>query len=202
MGVAGPLTRASPCAAAAAAAAARCRAAQVAERVLHFWQNPNFVELVHENLPEVLPIVFPALYKSSKHHWNANVNGLAYTALRVMMHMDPELFEAYSVSYKQIRQQYAPLRPASARCAGRPPRRAHARLARADGGAWDDGVRNPRERQRRKDMEAHWAYIEQMAEQRALQLGLDASLVKALHDGAHPASRARWSRGARGRLTR
>jgi len=42
-----------------------------------------------------------------------------------------------------------------------------------------------RERQRRKDMEAHWAFIEQMAEQRALQLGLDASLVKALHDGAY-----------------
>ena len=96
---------------------------QVAERVLHFWQNPNFVELVHENLPEVLPIVFPALYKSSKHHWNANVNGLAYTALRVMMHMDPELFEAYSVSYKQIRQQYV---SHTTRRAGQPPRRAHA----------------------------------------------------------------------------
>ena len=43
---------------------------QVAERALLYWNNEYLVNLMCDNLAIVLPIVFPALYNSSKSHWN------------------------------------------------------------------------------------------------------------------------------------
>ena len=43
---------------------------QVAERALYYWNNEYIVNLMGDNLAVILPIVFPALYKNSKTHWN------------------------------------------------------------------------------------------------------------------------------------
>lgn len=43
---------------------------QVAERALYLWNNEFVVSLIHDNVQVILPIVFPALYKNSKTHWN------------------------------------------------------------------------------------------------------------------------------------
>ena len=43
---------------------------QVAERALFLWSNDYIVSLMSDNVNTVLPIVFPALYKNSKSHWN------------------------------------------------------------------------------------------------------------------------------------
>jgi len=43
---------------------------QVAERALYYWNNEYIVNLMSENLSSILPIVFPALFTNSKHHWN------------------------------------------------------------------------------------------------------------------------------------
>lgn len=43
---------------------------QVAERALYYWNNEYIVNLMGDNLSVILPIVFPALYKNSKMHWN------------------------------------------------------------------------------------------------------------------------------------
>jgi hypothetical protein len=42
---------------------------QVAERALYFWNNEYIVSLISDNASTVVPIMFPALYKS-KEHWN------------------------------------------------------------------------------------------------------------------------------------
>lgn len=43
---------------------------QVAERALYFWNNEYVVGLIEENTEVILPIMFDALYRISKEHWN------------------------------------------------------------------------------------------------------------------------------------
>ena len=43
---------------------------QVAERALYYWNNEYIMSLVGDNTATILPIIFPALYKNSKTHWN------------------------------------------------------------------------------------------------------------------------------------
>ncbi|CAG2214674.1 PPP2R5 [Mytilus edulis] len=53
---------------------------QVAERALYFWNNEYILSLISDNASTILPVVFPALYKS-KEHWNKTIHGLIYNAL-------------------------------------------------------------------------------------------------------------------------
>ena len=46
---------------------------QVAERALYFWNNDYIMTLVQENSGAIIPIVFPALFRNSKNHWNKYV---------------------------------------------------------------------------------------------------------------------------------
>jgi len=43
---------------------------QVAERALYFWNNEYIMSLIEENNQVIMPIMFPALYRISKEHWN------------------------------------------------------------------------------------------------------------------------------------
>jgi serine/threonine-protein phosphatase 2A regulatory subunit B' len=47
---------------------------KVAERALYYWNNEYIVNLMSENVSVILPIVFPALYRNSKSHWNRFVS--------------------------------------------------------------------------------------------------------------------------------
>jgi serine/threonine-protein phosphatase 2A regulatory subunit B' len=52
---------------------ARCSSStqfQVAERALYLWNNDYIVGLMTDNVKVILPIMFPALYRNSKTHWN------------------------------------------------------------------------------------------------------------------------------------
>lgn len=43
---------------------------QVAERALFFWNNEYVMSMMAENIEEIMPIIFPTLYRTSKTHWN------------------------------------------------------------------------------------------------------------------------------------
>ncbi|ORX46128.1 protein phosphatase 2A regulatory B subunit [Hesseltinella vesiculosa] len=77
---------------------------QVAERALYFWNNDYIVSLIAENIQTVMPIVFPALYRTSKSHWNKTILGLIYTALKLCMDINPALFDECANQYKAHRQ--------------------------------------------------------------------------------------------------
>ncbi|MCP9264771.1 2A5A [Dirofilaria immitis] len=49
---------------------------QVAERALYFWNNEYILSLIEENSSQVMPIMFPALYRISKEHWNQTIVAL------------------------------------------------------------------------------------------------------------------------------
>eukprot|EP00041_Stephanoeca_diplocostata_P007139 m.98515 g.98515 ORF g.98515 m.98515 type:complete len:591 (+) comp16748_c0_seq1:349-2121(+) len=73
---------------------------QVAERALYFWNNEYLMSLVNENANELIPLVFPSLYKNSKTHWNRSIHGLIFTALKVISEMNSSLFDDCSARFK------------------------------------------------------------------------------------------------------
>ena len=53
---------------------------RVAERALCYRNNEYIMSLISDNASVILPIMFPALYKNSKSHWNKTIHGLIYNA--------------------------------------------------------------------------------------------------------------------------
>jgi serine/threonine-protein phosphatase 2A regulatory subunit B' len=74
---------------------------QVAERALYFWNNDYIMTLVQENSVVIIPIVFPALFRNSKNHWNKTIQGLIYNALKLFMDMNQKLLDDCTAKYKE-----------------------------------------------------------------------------------------------------
>merc|ERR1712043_94465 len=72
----------------------------VAERALYYWNNEYIMSLISDNASVILPIMFPALYKNSKSHWNKTIHGLIYNALKLFMEMNQRLFDECTQQYK------------------------------------------------------------------------------------------------------
>jgi len=73
---------------------------QVAERALYYWNNEYIMSLISDNASTIVPIMFPALYKNSKSHWNKTIHGLIYNALKLFMEMNQKLFDECTQAYK------------------------------------------------------------------------------------------------------
>ncbi|XP_075261597.1 serine/threonine-protein phosphatase 2A 56 kDa regulatory subunit gamma isoform-like isoform X2 [Convolutriloba macropyga] len=78
---------------------------QVAERALYFFNNEYIMHLIQDNVTTVMPIVFPALYRHSKTHWNKTIHGLIYNGLKLFMEMNQKLFDDCVQQYKAERQK-------------------------------------------------------------------------------------------------
>ncbi|KAL5284723.1 PPP2R5B family protein [Megaselia abdita] len=78
---------------------------QVAERALYLWNNEYAMSLIEENNAVIMPIMFPALYRISKEHWNQTIVALVYNVLKTFMEMNSKLFDELTTSYKAERQK-------------------------------------------------------------------------------------------------
>ncbi|XP_067942360.1 serine/threonine-protein phosphatase 2A 56 kDa regulatory subunit epsilon isoform-like [Watersipora subatra] len=78
---------------------------QVAERALYYWNNEYLMGLIEENSSTILPIMFPALYRISKEHWNQTIVALVYNVLKTFMEMNSKLFDELTANYKSERQK-------------------------------------------------------------------------------------------------
>jgi serine/threonine-protein phosphatase 2A regulatory subunit B' len=78
---------------------------QVAERALYYWNNEYVMTQINENASVILPIMFPALYKNSKNHWNKTITGLIYNALKLFMEENQKLFDTCTQNYNKQREQ-------------------------------------------------------------------------------------------------
>lgn len=78
---------------------------QVAERALYLWNNEYIMSLMEENNKIIMPIMFPALYRISKEHWNQTIVALIYNVLKTFMEMNSKLFDDLTASYKAERQK-------------------------------------------------------------------------------------------------
>lgn len=73
---------------------------QVAERALYLWNNEYVMSLIEENVTVILPIMFPALYRISKEHWNQTIVTMVYNVQKAFMEMNSRLFDELTASYK------------------------------------------------------------------------------------------------------
>lgn len=78
----------------------------MAERALYFWNNEYAMSLIEDNNAVIMPIMFPALYRISKEHWNQTIVALVYNVLKTFMEMNSKLFDELTASYKAERQKY------------------------------------------------------------------------------------------------
>lgn len=78
---------------------------QVAERALYYWNNEYIMSLISDNAGHLLPIMFPALYKNTKSHWNKTIHGLVYNALKLFMEMNQKLFDECTQQYNNERHR-------------------------------------------------------------------------------------------------
>jgi serine/threonine-protein phosphatase 2A regulatory subunit B' len=77
---------------------------QVAEKALTIWNNERIWALVADHLEEVLPYIFESLYHNSKHHWHKSIRPMAWYSLKVLMEMDPDVFNAHIQVYQEANQ--------------------------------------------------------------------------------------------------
>ncbi|BBN00457.1 serine/threonine-protein phosphatase 2A regulatory subunit B' [Marchantia polymorpha subsp. ruderalis] len=66
---------------------------QVAERALFLWNNDHIVSLVAQNRQVVLPLIFSALERNTRSHWNQAVHGLTLNVRKMFLEMDQDLFQ-------------------------------------------------------------------------------------------------------------
>ncbi|KAI9125772.1 hypothetical protein K1719_003190 [Acacia pycnantha] len=66
---------------------------QVAERALYLWNSEHIENLIRQNCEVILPIIFPALERSSHAHWNQVVRSLTLNVRKIFSEVDPELFD-------------------------------------------------------------------------------------------------------------
>lgn len=52
-----------------------------------------------------MPIMFPALYRISKEHWNQTIIALVYNVLKTFMEVNSKLFDELTANYKGERQR-------------------------------------------------------------------------------------------------
>lgn len=66
---------------------------QVAERALFLWNNDHIGNLITQNRKVILPIIFPALERNTRSHWNQAVQSLTLNVRKIFSDADQELFD-------------------------------------------------------------------------------------------------------------
>jgi len=63
----------------------------VAERALFLWNNDHIVNLIKQNRKVILPIIFPALERNARSHWNQAVHSLTLNVRKIFNDVDADL---------------------------------------------------------------------------------------------------------------
>jgi serine/threonine-protein phosphatase 2A regulatory subunit B' len=65
---------------------------QVAERALFLWNNDHIENLIKQNYKVLLPIIFPALERNARGHWNQAVRSLTLNVRKLFSDHDSAFF--------------------------------------------------------------------------------------------------------------
>ncbi|KAI3497273.1 hypothetical protein L1887_39765 [Cichorium endivia] len=74
---------------------------QVAERALFLWNNDHIRNLITQNRKVILPIIFPALEKNTRGHWNQAVQSLTLNVRKIFSDIDQTLFDECLNTYQE-----------------------------------------------------------------------------------------------------
>ncbi|KAK9817210.1 hypothetical protein WJX72_011111 [[Myrmecia] bisecta] len=78
---------------------------QVAERSLFLWNNEYIVSLVAAHRADILPLVFGALERNARSHWNPAVHGLTCNVRKMFEEMDRPLYEECKAHWEEQEAQ-------------------------------------------------------------------------------------------------
>lgn len=74
---------------------------QVAERALFLWNNDHIRNLIIQNCKVILPIIFPALEKNARGHWNQAVQSLTLNVRKIFSEADHSLFDECMIKFQE-----------------------------------------------------------------------------------------------------
>ncbi|KAL9397551.1 hypothetical protein Peur_011804 [Populus x canadensis] len=74
---------------------------QVAERTLFLWNNDHIRNLITQNRKVILPIIFPALERNTRGHWNQAVQSLTLNVKKIFSDADQEIFDECLVKFEE-----------------------------------------------------------------------------------------------------
>lgn len=64
----------------------------MAERALFLWNNDHIENLIKQNYKVILPIIFPALERNARGHWNQAVRSLTLNVRKIFTDHDSAFF--------------------------------------------------------------------------------------------------------------
>lgn len=74
---------------------------QVAERALFLWNNDHIRNLITQNHKVIMPIIFPALERNTRGHWNQAVQSLTLNVRKVFCDTDQVLFDECLAKFQE-----------------------------------------------------------------------------------------------------
>ncbi|KAJ3694168.1 hypothetical protein LUZ60_009648 [Juncus effusus] len=80
---------------------------QVAERALFLSNNEHLINLISENRQTLIPIIFPALERNSRMHWNRSVLNVTNNVRKMFYEMDETLLLACETSFREEEEKKA-----------------------------------------------------------------------------------------------
>jgi len=74
---------------------------QVAERALFLWNNDHIRNLILQNSKMILPVIFPALEKNIRGHWNQAVQSLTLNVRKIFSDADQAVFDECLMRFQE-----------------------------------------------------------------------------------------------------
>ena len=72
---------------------------------MFLWNNDHIENLIKQNRKVLLPIIFPALERSARKHWNQAVQSLTLNVRKIFCDIDLELFEECLLKFQEDEAQ-------------------------------------------------------------------------------------------------
>lgn len=73
---------------------------QVAERALFLWNNEHLFDMISQNRQVIVPIVYPALERNARWHWNQSVLNVTMNVRKMFFDMDERLLLACQSNFQ------------------------------------------------------------------------------------------------------
>ena len=128
------------------------------------------MSLIEENNQTIMPIMFPALYRISKEHWNQTIVALVYNVLKTFMEMNSRLFDDLTASYKAERLKWVVTRGTN---------QSLFYFSLSTTKTWDinNEIIFSRERKREREREDLWKKLENLSLTNARKEGISLELI-------------------------
>ncbi|KAG8053199.1 hypothetical protein GUJ93_ZPchr0001g30256 [Zizania palustris] len=80
---------------------------QVAERALFLWNNEHLFDMITHNRQMILPIIYPALERNTRWHWNQSVLNVTLNVRKMFLDMDERLLQACQNNFQAEEEKRA-----------------------------------------------------------------------------------------------